>query len=207
MKNNSVSTQRNGTFPSPGTPSYRHASMGIQKGWSSERVPLHTNANRRHVGAALLPLNNGRTLPSKWEDAERWIFSPVGGDGMVRSSVPQPQRRPKSKSGPLGAPGVAYCSLYSPAVPMFEGASVGSLMAGSPLSAGLIMVDGLTIRCGGDHGGGGGFPVRTDPCMARSVSIHGCSELLSRSSLHGSQGIVQSLKVDPFNSPIDINQS
>uniref|UniRef100_A0A5B6Z911 Remorin C-terminal domain-containing protein n=1 Tax=Davidia involucrata TaxID=16924 RepID=A0A5B6Z911_DAVIN len=184
MKKNSVLTRRTGTFPSPGTPNYQHTSVGIQKGWSSERVPLHANANRRHVGAALLPFNSGRTLPSKWEDAERWIFSPVAGDGLVRPSFPQPQRRPKSKSGPLGPPGIVYHSLFSPAVPLFEGGNVGNLMAGSPFSTGVMAADGLSIRCGGDHGGGGRFP---EPCMARSVSVHGCSALLSQSSLPGSQ--------------------
>ncbi|KAA8537761.1 hypothetical protein F0562_027659 [Nyssa sinensis] len=132
MKKNSVLTRRTGTFPSPGTPNYQHASVALQKGWSSERVPLHANANRRHVGPALLPFNSGRTLPSKWEDAERWIFSPVAVDGLLRPSFPQPHRRPKSKSGPLGPPGIAYHSLFSPAMPLFGGGNVGNLMSGFP---------------------------------------------------------------------------
>ncbi|XP_059636578.1 uncharacterized protein LOC132278728 isoform X2 [Cornus florida] len=187
MKKNSVLTRRTGTFPSPGTPNYQHTSVGMQKGWSSERVPLHTNANRRHVGAALLPFNSGRTLPSKWEDAERWIFSPVAADGPVRPSFTQPQRRPKSKSGPLGPPGMAYYSLYSPAVPMLEGGNIRSLMARSPFSAGVMATEGLSIRCGGSRGAGGSFPAHMEPCMARSVSVHGCSELLNQSSLAGTQ--------------------
>lgn len=148
-------------------------------------MPMHTNANRRHVATALLPYNNtGRTLPSKWEDAERWIFSPISGDGAMRQSFPQPQRRPKSKSGPLGPPGTAYHSMYSPAVPMFEGGNAGNLMAGSPFSAGVITAD----RCRDDHRGGGNFPLLTEPCMARSVSVHGCSELLNQLSLLSLQG-------------------
>lgn len=184
MKKSSASSRRSGTFPSPGTPNYRHSNFGIQKGWSSERVPSHTNVNRRHVSAALLPFNNGRTLPSKWEDAERWIFSPVAGDGVVKPSFPPPQRRPKSKSGPLGPPGIAYYSLYSPAIPMFEGGNAGNFMAGSPFSAGVIAPDGLAIHCGGR---GGVMPVRTEPCMGRSASVHGCSELLNQSSLRDSR--------------------
>ncbi|KAB1220233.1 hypothetical protein CJ030_MR3G017057 [Morella rubra] len=119
-KSSALSSRRSGTFPSPGTPNYRQVGMGMQKGWSSERVPSHTSANRRQaVNSALLPFNNGRsTLPSKWEDAERWIFSPVSGDGVARPSFQPPQRRPKSKSGPLGPPGIAYYSLYSPAMPI-----------------------------------------------------------------------------------------
>lgn len=188
MKKPSAATQRTGTFPSPGTPNYRHASVGIQKGWSSERIPLHTNANRRNVNTALLPYNNGRTLPSKWEDAERWIFSPVSGDGAIRTSFQQPQRRPKSKSGPLGAPGVAYYQMFSPAPPMFEGGNTGKLIANSPFSAGAMAADGLSIRYGVCEGTGN-FLMGTEPCMARSISIHGCSEMLSQSSLQGHQGM------------------
>ncbi|XP_065847673.1 uncharacterized protein [Euphorbia lathyris] len=180
MKKSSISSRKSGTFPSPGTPNYRHASVGMQKGWSSERVPLNTYGNRRQMNAALLPLNNGRTLPSKWEDAERWIFSPVSGDGAARTSLQLPQRRPKSKSGPLGPPGIAYYSLYSPAMPLFDGGNPGNFMTGSPFSAGVIAADGLATR---SNGQGAAFPVRTEPCMARSVSVHGCSEALGQSSL------------------------
>ncbi|XP_024930726.3 uncharacterized protein LOC107420005 isoform X2 [Ziziphus jujuba] len=179
IKKVSMTSRRSGTFPSPGTPNYRHASVVMQKGWSSERVPLHTNAGRKHANSALLPFSNGRTLPSKWEDAERWIFSPVSGDGVNRTSVQQPQRKPKSKSGPLGPPGIAYYSLYSPTVQMFDGASVSNFTAGSPFSAGVIAADGLAIR---PSGHGGAFNVRTEPCMARSVSVHGCSETPNHSS-------------------------
>ncbi|KAF5444931.1 hypothetical protein F2P56_034023 [Juglans regia] len=178
-KSSVVASRKCGTFPSPGTPNYRQASIGMQKGWSSERVPSHTSANRRH--AALLPYNNGRsTLPSKWEDAERWIFSPVSGDGVARPSFQPPQRRPKSKSGPLGPPGIAYYSMYSPATPMFYGGNV----AASPFSASVIAADGLAIH---SNGNAGVFPGVTEPCIARSVSVHGYSEMLSQSSLPGLQ--------------------
>ena len=181
----SLVSRRSGNYPSPGTPNYLQAGVAMQKGWSSERLPLQGNASRKHMSGALLPLNNGRTLPSKWEDAERWILSPVSGDGTTTASVPPAQRKPKSKSGPLGPPGVAYYSMYSPAVPMYEGGNVGNLTAASPFSAGVISVDGLTIRCGGH---GRVLPTGTDPCMGRSASVHGCSELQSQSILP-SQGI------------------
>ncbi|KAM3710384.1 hypothetical protein ACB098_01G027300 [Castanea mollissima] len=190
------SRKSGGTFPSPGTPNYRHASVGMQKGWSSERVPSHSNGggggggNRRQLATStsLLPFNNGRTLPSKWEDAERWIFSPVSGDNSSSRNSVQPQqqlqqqRRPKSKSGPLGPPGVAYYSLYSP---MFEGGNVRNfVVAGSPFSAGVMAADGLAMHGGGGggSGNGGGFIGRNEPCMARSVSVHGYSEMLNQSS-------------------------
>ncbi|KAB5526685.1 hypothetical protein DKX38_020532 [Salix brachista] len=203
-KSVACSSRKSGTFPSPGTPNYLnqyHSSVGMQKGWSSERVPLPNNSNRRQVmnatGAAVLPYNNnGRTLPSKWEDAERWIFSPVSGDGVVRSSIQPAQRRPKSKSGPLGPPGVAYYSLYSPGMQVFDGGNVGNFVPGSPFSAGVIAADGLGIRSHGSHGVA--FPMRTDPCMARSVSVHGCSEMVAQSSLP-SQGTNFLLQPDFLN--------
>ncbi|XP_057973888.1 uncharacterized protein LOC131161890 [Malania oleifera] len=180
MKKSSVSSRHPGTFPSPGTPNYRHNSVGVQKGWSSERVPSHTHTNRRQVSAALLPFNNGRTLPSKWEDAERWIFSPVSGDGGIRPALPPPHRRPKAKSGPLGPPGIAYYSLYSPVVSMFEGGNVGNFMPSSPFSAGVMTADGLAVPF---DGRGVAVSAQTEPCMARSASVHGCTEVLGQSSL------------------------
>ncbi|XP_049391049.1 uncharacterized protein LOC125855372 isoform X1 [Solanum stenotomum] len=186
MKKTPITTSRVGTFPSPRTPNYRHSSVGVQKGWSSERVPLHSAANRRQVNTALLPYNNGRILPSKWEDAERWIFSPVSGDSSVKTSLQQPQRRPKSKSGPLGPPGQAYYSMYSPAPPVYKGGNGGNLLANSPFSTGVMTTDGLSIRCGGNLGSGN-FHALAEPCMARSVSVHGCSELVCLSTLPMSQ--------------------
>lgn len=198
MKKPSAAARRTGTFPSPGTPNYRHASVGIQKGWSSERIPPHTNANRRNVNTALLPYNNGRTLPSKWEDAERWIVSPVSGDGAMRTSQQQPQRRPKSKSGPLGHPGVAYYQMFSPATPMFEVGRAEKLTANSPFSAGLMAVDGLSVRYGGCEGTGN-FLIGSEPCMARSISIHGCSEMLIQPSLPGHQDVKYDATEDSSN--------
>ncbi|KAG9148121.1 hypothetical protein Leryth_003690 [Lithospermum erythrorhizon] len=181
---------QSGMFPSPGTPDYRHASVGVQKGWSSERVPLHANANRRHMNTALLPYNNGRALPSKWEDAERWILSPVMQDCNQISSSQKQQHKPKSKSGPLGPPGVAYYSMYSPAVPMFEGGNVGTAIANSPFSAGVMAADGMSTRLSAQARFGNRF-MQPEPCIARSVSLHGYSQLISQSSLPEPQGIVK----------------
>ncbi|CAH1442732.1 unnamed protein product [Lactuca virosa] len=124
----SISANRNGMFPSPGTPNYP-SRTGFQNGWSSERVASHTRGNRIHSSFSLMPYNNGRTLPSKWEDAERWIISPVA----LKPSVQQPQRRPKSKSGPLGPPGSTCYSMYSPAMPNFERENARSFVNESPL--------------------------------------------------------------------------
>ncbi|GMH04031.1 hypothetical protein Nepgr_005870 [Nepenthes gracilis] len=201
MKKGAVSSRKSGNFPSPGTPNYRHGSGGSNKGWSSERVPLPTNGNRRQVGASLMPFNNGRTLPSKWEDAERWIFSPVAGDGVIRPSYQQLHRRPKSKSGPLGPLGTGYYSLYSPAVPVYEyeRSNVNNLIVASPFSAAVIAAEGLSIHGGGD---GAAFTNRTEPCIARSASVHGCTDLICQSSLT----TLQDEKVDDLKDDATISQ-
>ncbi|XP_021752152.1 uncharacterized protein LOC110717696 [Chenopodium quinoa] len=132
MANSKLMSSRtySGTFPSPETPPCGEdddPSIGIPKGWSSERVPRSSYRNGQYVAAAaLMPFSNGRTLPSKWEDAERWICSPVslgnvstnsnycyygGGPGAgSRTGVhlTHHQRRAKSKSGPLGPIGPEY---------------------------------------------------------------------------------------------------
>lgn len=162
----SISSHRNGVFPSPITPNYR----GVQKGWNSERVPSHTNVNR----FTSMPYNNGRTLPSKWEDAERWIISPVA----LKPSVQQPQRRPKSKSGPLGPSGSAACySMYSPVMP--------SSVTESPLPT-IVNTDSNSS-------------IQHQDGLERSVSIHGCSELLS-------QPLTQITKDDKIGTAMNISR-
>ncbi|WOL06570.1 hypothetical protein Cni_G15304 [Canna indica] len=206
------SCSRSGNFPSPGTPTYRHGTGAVayQKGWSSERVPLQGHGNRRYGGSGvLLPFANGRgALPSKWEDAERWIFSPVSGDGFGNSLMPPlHHRRPKSKSGPLGAPtgkAGAYASA-SPLVPCFDSGRVGNFTANSPFLAGVLMPersyygnasrvrgvggnDGVNgkIRVGGDGSGGSvgekAHSADGEPYIVRSASIHGCSDSMIESS-------------------------
>ncbi|KAK4773012.1 hypothetical protein SAY87_028031 [Trapa incisa] len=125
------------------------------KGWSSERVAsAAVVANRRHTitgigavaaGPPLSPFNSGRALPSKWEDAERWICSPFS----VNDSSHLLRNRPKSKSGPLGGQSTNYFgyagqygSFYSPAVPGLEGWSGrGFFGTGSPFSTGVFVAD------------------------------------------------------------------
>uniref|UniRef100_A0ACD5YHC6 Uncharacterized protein n=1 Tax=Avena sativa TaxID=4498 RepID=A0ACD5YHC6_AVESA len=141
-----------GVFPSPGTPSYprRHRSsvLGYQKGWSSERVPLPSKGSNRKYPATSMafPFNNGRTLPSKWEDAERWIFSPTS-SALAKTSVPH-ARRPKAKSGPLGPPGRlgGQYSSVSSSVSLFDSGRVGHLAANSPFLAGVLIPE---HHCGG----------------------------------------------------------
>ncbi|XP_059641476.1 uncharacterized protein LOC132283535 [Cornus florida] len=183
MKKNSLLTHNSGTHTSPATPDYQDGNVGgIQKGWCSERVPP-TNSGRRHIGAAaLMPFNSGRTLPSKWDDAERWITSPISQSSVSKTLLVQPQRRPKSKSGPLGVPGTVYYSNHSPTVPVLQGGSVRS----SPFTTGVLLTDGLSIQ----YGGGNKLhpnPGHTNSNMARTASLLGWSDLLSESSLPSSQ--------------------
>ncbi|KAI7731084.1 hypothetical protein M8C21_001263, partial [Ambrosia artemisiifolia] len=181
---------RTSVCPSPVTPKYSPAGSGMQKGWSSERVGLNKSINRRQANSGLLSYNSGKVLPSKWEDAERWIGSPVVGDGALRTSVKQQQRRPKAKSGPLGPRRSAYNSMYSPAVHMFDGGSVNlrSLFPGTPFSnSGDGDGDGLSVRYHNQLDNNGSFPSVNEPCLARSLSMHGCSESLSESLLRITQ--------------------
>lgn len=134
-----------GTFSSPGAPIYRGNSIGCQKGWTSERVPTTTSGGgNKHIGSgALMSFNSGRTLPSKWEDAERWICSPISGYGISKNSNSLPQRRPKSKSGPIVPPGPSYYSNHSPAITALEGGILRNFVLGSPFSTGVLAADGV----------------------------------------------------------------
>ncbi|KAI6700056.1 hypothetical protein NL676_014380 [Syzygium grande] len=128
--------------------------LGTPKGWTSERVPSAA-ASRANVNPAsspsFSPFNSNRTLPSKWEDAERWICSPVS---VKNSHLPAhhpngQQRRPKSKSGPLGQSG--YYPCYSPCV---DGWSGRSFALGSPFSTGVMVADEGVMGCVGLGRGG-----------------------------------------------------
>ncbi|KAF3324089.1 Remorin, C-terminal region [Carex littledalei] len=119
-------------FHSPGTPVYQH-----RPGCHSERVPL----GRQNYNRATPPFNKGRNLPSKWEDAERWIFSPVSGELVRRTHVPQfNRRRPQSKSGPLGSDEAGLMS--SPSTQVFNNSRVGNFVKSSPLWAGVLIPEG-----------------------------------------------------------------
>ncbi|KAM6564331.1 hypothetical protein CsatB_024329 [Cannabis sativa] len=164
MKKRSVSHDL-GTYPSPGAPQYRGNTGNCQKGWASERLPPiggGLQIGSSSSTAALMSFNSGRTLPSKWEDAERWICSPVFGQGGVTSSSSSHnclnhnsnnnnnnyyyQKRPKSKSGPIVHPATSYYSNHSPAA-VLEGRGGGSLRSfataaaaagSSPFSTGVL---------------------------------------------------------------------
>ncbi|KAL3526782.1 hypothetical protein ACH5RR_011438 [Cinchona calisaya] len=189
MWKNSASIGGNsGAYTSPGTPEYGDSyGRGIPKGWSSERVPLPTNSSRKHISAAaLMPFNSGRALPSKWDDAERWITSPISGYGLCKTSTLQPQRQPKSKSGPLGTPGLMYLPNYSPTAPVLEGGSGRNFMAGSPFTTGVLLPDGLS-----SHYGTGNVAksnsLYAENAIAHASSVPGISDFLSEPSNPSSQ--------------------
>ncbi|XP_071706933.1 uncharacterized protein [Rutidosis leptorrhynchoides] len=128
-----------------------NSKKGLQKGWASERVALTSNSNQRRTSInLLLPLNNGRPLPSKWDDAERWITSPVSASGVCKNIGPPPRRRPKAKSGPLGpASAETYFSGYSPGFGVGEGGNRRNLFVGSPFTTGVLVPNGYSF-CNGD---------------------------------------------------------
>uniref|UniRef100_A0A1J3GN21 Remorin C-terminal domain-containing protein n=1 Tax=Noccaea caerulescens TaxID=107243 RepID=A0A1J3GN21_NOCCA len=181
MRKTSVSSNSFGGFLSPGAPSYSD-----NKGWSSERVPHPSsttssaaaiNGGRRHIGSAsalTTPFYSGRAIPSKWEDAERWICSPVATypPGVCQNpSVSyqfSEQRRQKSKSGPIVPPTLPHpptssssaigCYHYSPRMTMRameanQGNMKGLMVVGSPFSTGVLEAD--RVFRGGLGGGGG----------------------------------------------------
>ncbi|KAG8384380.1 hypothetical protein BUALT_Bualt04G0112100 [Buddleja alternifolia] len=187
MRRNSESFRNSGAYTSPGTPEYNNNNVGeMPKTWSSERVPLPTSStsSRRYVSStALIPFNSGRALPSKWDDAERWITSPVSGYGPFKtSSIAQPQRRPKSKSGPLGPTGLVYLSNYSPTMP--ESGKMRNFMANSPLTTGVLVPDGLSVHY---DAGKANSSLYDENSMMRCTSVPGLSDLLSETSGPSSQ--------------------
>ncbi|KAG6724945.1 hypothetical protein I3842_02G008800 [Carya illinoinensis] len=192
MKKASVSSQNLGVFQSLGATSNRDENAGGQKSWSSERLLLPGKSSQRHLSAAsLMPLNNRRALPSKWEDAERWICSPVSGQRIGQISHSQPQKRPKSKSGPIMPAGVVCYANYSPAMEGLEdGSTVRSFLVGPPLSDGVLVADdGLFARYGkGEVGQSHLADAKNSGVQIQSASLPGWSELLlSEPSLSGSQ--------------------
>ncbi|KAK6924056.1 Remorin, C-terminal [Dillenia turbinata] len=180
MKRSSISAQNSNAFPSLDLQNSRESNgVMISKGWSSERVPLPPNTSWRQANAnSLMPFNSGRALPSKWEDAERWITSPVSGANSCvhRNLVAQARRRPKSKSGPLGNSGVGGCySSSSPAMPLLDGRSSGNFlgMMGSPFSAGVMFIDGMPNHCGFVDGGRSSHLAVTECALGKTSGVHG----------------------------------
>lgn len=93
------------------------------------------------------PFCVGRTMPSKWDEAERWICSPVSAYAESRNSHGPHQRRPKSISGPIVAPGVgALYSSYSPVVPLQQRLVVRNLVVGSPFSTGVLAPVAVSVH-------------------------------------------------------------
>ncbi|KAE9607781.1 hypothetical protein Lal_00013385 [Lupinus albus] len=145
MKKSYSFSNKMGSFPSPDAPNYREKKVlgNNPKGSCSERVPKpkgnsYIGTRRHHTMAGLTPFNSGRTRPSKWDEAERWICSPSSvssyGNSYSRNSHghEQFQHRIKSISGPI---------YYSPnsSVPLHQGLVVRNLMVGSPFSTGVLV--------------------------------------------------------------------
>lgn len=196
MRRNSGPPFRNsGAFTSPGTPEYGDH---LPKTWSSERVPLPASSSRRHVSAAaLMPFNSGRTVPSKWDDAERWITSPISGFGAFNTVAAQ--RRPKSKSGPLGPTpmGLVYLPNYSPTMPVHEGGAMRNFMANSPLTTGVLVPEGLSVHYESEIGARS-HSLYAEHNRRHGASMIGLSDMHSESSEPSSQGTKSSLPALAF---------
>ncbi|KAJ0240799.1 hypothetical protein HA466_0223780 [Hirschfeldia incana] len=167
MRKTSVSSSNSfGGFLSPGAPSYTDNN---NKGWSSERVPHPSSSttaginsvHRRRIGSAsalTTPFYSGRSIPSKWEDAERWICSPAVTNPQLSH---QQQRRQKSKSGPIVPPTL----MPHPRMMMMMRGAVeapppqgnmkkGLMVVGSPFSTGVLEAERVFRGSvgGGRHG-------------------------------------------------------
>ncbi|KAK4360651.1 hypothetical protein RND71_019603 [Anisodus tanguticus] len=202
MRKHNTSLRNSGTYTSPSTPEYGDNNFeGFQRGWYSKRVPLQTNSSRRHITAtALMPFNSGRALPSKWDDAERWITSPLSGHGTPKNSNVQSQKQPKSKSGPLENRGVMYIPNFSPSVPVLKGGCTSNFIANSPFTTGVLVPDGLSIHYGAGDGARSSA-LYADNNMARASTAPGLSDFFAESSLPSSQDD----KVDGAEEPDSIS--
>lgn len=171
MRKQSLLSRNSGTYTSPGTPDYQNGSEFL-KGWCSERVPL-PSTSKRHIGASVL---SGRALPSKWDDAERWITSPspISASNVHRNLFAQPQRKPKSKSGPLGPQGLGGFSNNSP---FCTGVLVPNCVQLHYGSGSDGLVNNVLINNNADNGS----------AVDRIASLPGWSDTLSESSEPSSQ--------------------
>ncbi|XP_022978922.1 uncharacterized protein LOC111478728 isoform X1 [Cucurbita maxima] len=155
-------------FPSPGVSNYWEINVMNQRGCSSERIP-HPNSNTRRRNASVVAFSPfyGRTPPSKWEDAERWISSPVMGSGFSRSFQSHLQRRPKGSS--------EVCIMTPP-----ENRGFATSKLGSALSTGVLVADGISICYGGSIERGQSYPECT---IQPLISAPRWSNLLNNSPL------------------------
>lgn len=179
MRKNTGSFKNSGTYSSPGTPEHDDISMlKTPKAWSSERAAKPNSSSRSHTsyGAALIPFNSGRALPSKWDDAERWIKSPVSGYESFKAVTADraPQRQPKSKSGPLGSSGLVRLSNYSPTL----GGKIVENFVGNSMSSGYEV--GIGVKS--SH-------LYSENTIARSTSVPGMSNFLGETSVPSSQEV------------------
>ncbi|KAG2242983.1 hypothetical protein Bca4012_015757 [Brassica carinata] len=179
MRKTSVSSSNSfGGFLSPGAPSY----TDNNKGWSSERVPHPSttaginSVHRRRIGSAsalTTPFYSGRSIPSKWEDAERWICSPAvvtnNSPGVVVSSqFSSQQRRQKSKSGPIVPPPTHPRMMMMMKAPPQGNLKKGLMVVGSPFSTGVLEAE--RVFRGSVGGGGHGHSQSCADLMSEETS-------------------------------------
>ncbi|KAL6551727.1 hypothetical protein OROGR_007881 [Orobanche gracilis] len=187
-RNYGPSFRNSGAYTSPGTPVYGNDinnDEDMPKTWSSERIPLPTSSSSsstRHISAtALVPFNSGRALPSKWDDAERWITSPISGYGAFKNSIARThQRQPKSKSGPLGPTGLVYLPNHPNALPNARSPLTTGVLASDVSYGGAVDVKSSSLY---------GESSRSNNNITRSTSVPGLSDLVSGSFVASSQEV------------------
>ncbi|KAI4330614.1 hypothetical protein MLD38_028887 [Melastoma candidum] len=108
----------------------------------------HVNRNGLALPANKSPLSpfpvGGRTLPSKWDDAERWICSPAS---AAPANNPDGLRKPKSKSGPLCRPNFPNPSSSSSSnATLVPSSSASALYCFSPFDTGVVSADEVMLR-------------------------------------------------------------
>ncbi|KAL6858813.1 hypothetical protein ACP4OV_017815 [Aristida adscensionis] len=206
------SHNRSDVLSSPGTPNYQRRGTtvpGYQQGCNSDRVLPHSNSHRKNSGSSMmLPYSSRRTLPSKWEDAERWICSPNPSNALGRS-VPR-HWRPKSKSGPLGPPGRfgGPFTCVSSSAPFHESGRAGNFTMNSPYLAGVLLPEHVCVgdlharkdlsgASGDDSSNGRGRASGGHPVMQSTRAYQQfCSTIESYQSLPTSQECIEDGQTD-----------
>ena len=98
-------------------------------------------------------------MPSKWDDAEKWIFNPISAESRGSPFLSLNQyKRPMSKSGPLKTPTASAGISYLASSPLQKRVSEEiskrqSFPVSSPFLTGVFMADNGCYR--GERGGGG----------------------------------------------------
>lgn len=148
--------------------------VGVKTSETSPRVPTHRHSHGENVDSLFVSYGYGRNiLPSKWEDAEKWILSPVSVDGHGNVGAKNPtfppyRRRPKSRSGPLGSP----ARIKLNAVSKSSSPLISNSVENSPLITGIFMADCGSCGAIGEDGTRSRSESQPDHCLVQEASAN-----------------------------------